>query len=93
MVYGDSLVFAAIAALERALIPSTRWFFQRRMQRVVSQLNARFERPIEPFKLARRHDMIPRLFYHPDVMQAVNDQARKEGFLENIAFQEAQKYA
>ena len=86
-------IFAAIAALERALIPSVRWFFRRRMERVVSQLNARLDRPIEPFKLARRHDMTQRLLYHPDVMQAVNDHARKEGIPENVAFQEAQKYA
>ena len=86
-------IFAAIAALERALIPSVRWFFRRRMERVVSQLNARLDRPIEPLKLARRHDMIQRLLYHPDVMQAVNDHARKEGIPENVAFQEAQKYA
>ena len=86
-------VFAAIAALERALIPSVRWFFRRRMHRVVTRLNARLDRPIEPFKLARRHDMIQRLLYHPDVMQAVNDHARKEGIPENVAFQEARKYA
>ncbi|MDG1504681.1 MAG: hypothetical protein P8Q19_00620 [Planktomarina sp.] len=30
-------VFAAIAALEWALIPSVRWYFRRRMQRVVSR--------------------------------------------------------
>jgi glycerol-3-phosphate O-acyltransferase len=58
-------VFAAIAALERALIPSVRWYFRRRMQRVVNRLNARLDRPIEPFKLARRHDMVQRLLYHP----------------------------
>ena len=63
-----AVVFAAIAALERVLIPSTRWFFWRRMQRVVSQLNARLERPVEPFKLARRHDMIQGLLYCPDVI-------------------------
>ena len=63
-------VFAAIAAFERALIPSVRWYFRRRMQRVVTRLNARLDRPIEPFKLARRHDMVQRLLYHPDVMQA-----------------------
>ena len=61
-------VFASIAAIERALIPSVRWFFRRRMERVVAKVNQRLDRPIEPFKLARRHDMIQRLLYHPDVM-------------------------
>ena len=51
------------------------------------------ECPIEPFKLARRHNMIQRPLYYIDVMQTVNDQARKEGILENVAFREAQKYA
>ena len=86
-------VFAAIAALERALIPSVRWYFRRRMQRVVTRLNARLDRPIEPFKLARRHDMIQRLLYHPDVMQAVNAHALREGIPENVAFQQAKKHA
>ena len=86
-------VFAAIAALERALIPSVRWYFRRRMQRVVTRLNTRLDRPIEPFKLARRHDMIQRLLYHPDVMQAVNAHALREGIPENVAFQQAKKHA
>ena len=86
-------VFAAIAALERALIPSVRWYFRRRMQRVVNRLNARLDRPIEPFKLARRHDMVQRLLYHPDVMQAVNAHAHREGIPENVAFQQAKKHA
>ena len=86
-------VFAAIAALERALIPSVRWYFRRRMQRVVTRLNTRLDRPIEPFKLARRHDMIQRLLYHPDVMQAVNAHAHREGIPENVAFQQAKKHA
>ena len=86
-------IFAAIAALERALIPSVRWYFRRRMQRVVTRLNARLDRPIEPFKLAQRHDMIQRLLYHPDVMQAVNAHAHREGIPENVAFQQAKKHA
>ncbi|MDA8817385.1 1-acyl-sn-glycerol-3-phosphate acyltransferase [Planktomarina sp.] len=51
------------------------------------------DRPIEPFKLARRHDMIQRRLYHPDVMQAVNDHARRKGIPENVAFQQAKKHA
>ena len=86
-------VFASIAAIERALIPSVRWFFRRRMERVVAKVNQRLDRPIEPFKLARRHDMIQRLLYHPDVMQAVNEYAKSESIPENVAFQKATKYA
>ena len=65
------LVLAAIAALDRILAPSVRWFFRRRMERAVAALNARLERPIEPFRLAQRQDMILRLAYDPKVTAAV----------------------
>ncbi|MDJ0826164.1 MAG: 1-acyl-sn-glycerol-3-phosphate acyltransferase, partial [Rhodobacter sp.] len=87
------LLFAAVTALERILGPTARWFFRRRMERVVARLNARLERPIQPFKLARRHDMIQRLLYDPKVAEAVTEHARLEGIPENVAFEEAKGYA
>ncbi len=87
------LGFAAIAALDKVMIPSVRWFFRRRLERVVARLNKRLERPIQPFKLARRHDMIQRLIYDPQVSQAVADHARAQGVPESVAFQEASRYA
>ena len=87
------LVLAAIAALDRILAPSVRWFFRRRMERAVARLNERLERPIAPFKLAQRHDMILRLAYDPEVMQAVADHAATEGVPPNVAMQEARSYA
>ena len=53
----------------------------------------RLERPIEPFKLARRYDMIQRLIYDPEVTQAVADHAKAEGIPENVAFEQAKRYA
>lgn len=87
------LVLAAIAALDRILAPSVRWFFRRRMERAVARLNERLERPISPFKLAQRHDMILRLAYDPQVMQAVADHAAAEGVPPTVAMQEARAYA
>lgn len=87
------LVLAAIAALDRILAPSVRWFFRRRMERAVARLNERLERPIAPFKLAQRHDMILRLAYDPQVMQAAADHAAAEGVPPTVAMQEARGYA
>jgi len=85
--------FAAVAFLSHFLFPSVRWFFRRRMERVVARLNQRLERPIEPFKLMRRQDAIARLSYDPQVMEAVVEHARVTGVPEAVAFQEAQAYA
>ncbi|MGJ8558371.1 MAG: 1-acyl-sn-glycerol-3-phosphate acyltransferase, partial [Sulfitobacter geojensis] len=60
------MLFAAVTALSHFLLPSVRWFFRRRLERAVKRLNTRLKRPIEPFKLARRYDMIQRLIYDPE---------------------------
>ncbi|MEO3414350.1 1-acyl-sn-glycerol-3-phosphate acyltransferase [Roseovarius sp. CAU 1744] len=87
------LLFAAVTFASHFLFPSVRWFFRRRMERAVARLNQRLERPIEPFKLARRYDMIQRLIYDPEVSRAVADHARAEGIPENVAFEQAKRYA
>lgn len=87
------VAFAAVTFASHFLFPSVRWFFRRRMERAVAKLNQRLERPIEPFKLARRYDMIQRLIYDPEVSRAIADHARAEGVPENVAFEKAKRYA
>lgn len=86
-------ILAAIAAFERMLVPSVRWFFRRRMERVVTKVNNRLARPIDAFKLAQRQDMIQQVLYHPDVMSAVAEHAEAEDIPREVAFEEAKKYA
>ncbi|MEP5758014.1 MAG: 1-acyl-sn-glycerol-3-phosphate acyltransferase [Litoreibacter sp.] len=86
-------LLAAITAASHLLFPSVRWFFRRRAERVVAKLNARLTRPIQPFKLARRHDMIQNVLYDPVVIAAVNEHAAKEGIPDNVAFETAERYA
>ena len=87
------IAFAGVTFASHFLFPSVRWFFRRRMERAVARLNERLERPIEPFKLARRYDMIQRLIYDPEVSRAIAEHARKEGIPENVAFEKAKGYA
>ncbi|PTX57145.1 glycerol-3-phosphate acyltransferase [Litoreibacter ponti] len=86
-------LLAAVTAASHFLFPSVRWFFRRRAERVVARLNTRLARPIQPFKLARRHDMIQNVLYDPDVIRAVNDYADQMGVPDNVAFETAQRYA
>jgi glycerol-3-phosphate O-acyltransferase len=87
------LLFAVVTFASHFLFPSVRWFFRRRMERAVSRLNQRLTRPIQPFKLAKRHDTIQRLIYDPAVTEAVVEEARREGIPENVAFERARDYA
>ena len=87
------VVFAAVTFASHFLFPSVRWFFRKRAERLVAQMNTRLRRPVEPFKLARRHDTIQRLIYDPEVVEAVVDYAREHKVPENVAFETAHDYA
>ena len=87
------VLFAGVTFASHFLFPSVRWFFRKRAERVIAKVNKRLQRPIEPFKLARRYDMIQRLIYDPEVTQAIVEHARKEKTPENVAFEQARRYA
>lgn len=87
------LGFAAVTFASHFLFPSVRWFLRARLERAVTRLNKRLDRPIELFKLARRQDMIIRLSYDPKVLEAVTDHATETGVPGSVAFQEARRYA
>ena len=87
------LLFAAVTASTHLLFPSVRWFFRRRAEKVVAELNKRLKRPIQPFKLLRRQDMIQRVIYDPEVVRAVTAHADANGLREDVAFEKARDYA
>jgi len=87
------LLFAAVTLASHFLLPSVRWFFRRRLERAVRRLNKRLTRPIQPFKLAARHDTIQRLIYDPEVSRAIVAHAAARKVPENVAFQRARRYA
>ncbi|MFN7222848.1 MAG: 1-acyl-sn-glycerol-3-phosphate acyltransferase [Paracoccaceae bacterium] len=86
-------VLPGVAALDRIIGPGVRWFFRRRLERVISKVNTRLERKIEPFKLMRRQDMVVRLLYDPAVLEAVGEHAAATGVPGEVALEEARAYA
>lgn len=62
-------VLSAAAVVQFFLLPGVRWYFRRKMNRVIDEVNARFNIEIPEFKLTRRQVLIDRLF-HDDKVQA-----------------------
>ncbi|HQU66943.1 MAG TPA: 1-acyl-sn-glycerol-3-phosphate acyltransferase [Albidovulum sp.] len=87
------IAFALIAFFSHFLFPSVRWYFRRRMQRVVARLNQRLDRPIQPFKLMRRHDMIVRLVHDPKVAEMIAAEAAASGEPLSVLQERARRYA
>ncbi|MEM9796709.1 MAG: 1-acyl-sn-glycerol-3-phosphate acyltransferase [Pseudomonadota bacterium] len=86
-------LFAAVTFSSHFLFPSVRWFFRKRAERLVAQLNTRLKEPIHPFKLAARNDTIMRLVHDPEVAQAIADHAAEKRIPEQVAFEMAGRYA
>lgn len=87
------VLFAGVTFASHFLFPSVRWFFRRRLERAVEELNKRLERPIEPFKLARRFDTVQRLVYDAEVLAAVSATAAAQGIPEAVAHERARRHA
>ena len=87
------VIFAAVTFASHFLFPSVRWYFRKRAERLIAQLNTKLNRPIQPFKLARRMDTINRLIHDPEVAQAIVDHAREQDMPEDVAYETARRYA
>jgi glycerol-3-phosphate O-acyltransferase len=87
------LLFAGATALDRVLVPAVRWFFRRRIERMVAQVNTRLDRKLHPFRFAARNDMVSRLAYDRQVLEAVTEHAAEAGIPPEVAFAEARRYA
>jgi glycerol-3-phosphate O-acyltransferase len=78
------VVLALLAALDRILIPSTRWFWRRRINRVIDEIGARLSIGIRPFQLTKRQVLIDRLAYDPQVLTAIQSYAREHDMPQEV---------
>ena len=71
------VVIAVLAVLDRILIPSTRWFLRRRINRVLDEIGTRLDIEIRSFQLTKRQVLIDRLVYDPKVVEEIQNYARQ----------------
>ncbi len=86
-------VLATLVVLERLLVPSARWFLRRRVNRVIEELNCRLDFRIRPFTLTRRRVLIDNLTYDPQVLAAVEQQAREENLPHDVLLERVGRYS
>ena len=70
------IIIGVSAVLDRILIPSTRWFLRRRINRVIDEIGTRLDIEIRPFQLTKRQVLIDRLVYDPKVVEEIQNHAR-----------------
>jgi glycerol-3-phosphate O-acyltransferase len=86
-------VLAVVALIDRLFGPALGWWLQRRANRAIDELNQRLRLKIPPFKLARRRQLIEQLMFDPEVLKAVEDEAKARGEPKSVAHARARRYA
>ena len=87
------VAFAAWAALEWLLLPGMRWYFRRRVNRVIDEINTRLNVELPRFKLTRRQVLIDRLFHDERVQEAVTRVCREQEIPRSVALAKVDRYA
>lgn len=87
------IAIATIAVLDRVLIPSSRWFLRRRVNRVIEEIGTRLDIEIRPFQLTKRQVLIDRLVYDPKVIEAIQEYAREHNMPLEIVQDNVRTYA
>lgn len=86
-------LLALVGLIDRLLTPAARWFFRRRVNRAIEELNTRLQLKIRPFGLTRRKVLIDRLANDPAVVKAAEEHARAENMPREVAMDIANRYA
>lgn len=91
------VVLGAIAlaslTLNAVLLPSVRWFFRGRVNKLLNRANERLRLSLKPFALTKRQVLVDRLTYDPVVIEAVADEARDTGVPREVVAERANRYA
>lgn len=86
-------ILAAIAIFDRIFAPSVRWFFRRRVNEAIDELNNRLDLQIQPFKLTKRQSLIDQLLYDAEVIKAVDKEHQLTGEPRAVLMSAAKRYA
>ena len=86
-------LLAAVALVDRLFAPAFRWWLRRRVNRAIDELNQRLKLRIPPFKLARRRQLIEQLMFDPEVLKAVEDEAKARDEPRTVVLARARRYA
>ena len=86
-------IFAAIGVLDRILAPSVRWFFRRKLNTAIDELNNRLDLRIQPFRLTHRQTLIDQLMYDPQIITAAEEEAASQNIPISVVMKKAKRYA
>jgi glycerol-3-phosphate O-acyltransferase len=74
-------------------LPSVRWYFRRKVRRVMDEISIRFRIELPEFKLTQRRALLDRLTTDPRVLAALHQHVVESGVPRDVLMQRVHRYA
>ncbi len=84
---------AVWALLDHLFLPSVRWYFRRRVNIVINQINKRLQVRLPAFELTKRRVIIDRLIYDAEILEAAKEYCQEQGVPNEVAMEKVKRYA
>ena len=82
-----------LVLINKLLIPSVRWFFRKKLNKTINELNQRFNIKLRPFQLTKRQVLIDRLVHDYQVLEHVQQSSFEDEVPREVMMEKAQIYA
>jgi len=90
------LLLAAVfvgVIVNQFLLPGVRWFFRKKINRAINELNQRLNIKLRPFQLTKRQVLLDRLIHDSEVLEFVQSQALQDEVPHEVLMEKVQQYA
>ena len=87
------LLLTALWLMQHFVLPSARWFFRRRANSIIQDVNNSLALRIPSFKLTRREVLVDRLVYNPRVNSLVEELSIERQIPRDALMRDVQTYA
>ena len=87
------LAVFSLVLLNRFLVPGVRWFFRKKLNRAINELNQRLNIKLRPFHLTKRQVLLDRLIHDSEVLEFVQNQGLQDEVPREVLMEKVHKYA
>ncbi len=88
------LIFiSALVVIQKFLFPGIRWFFRKKINLAINELNQRLNVSIRPFQLTKRQVLLDRLIHDAQVLEFVQSQSIEDEVPREVLMEKVHIYA
>ena len=82
-----------LVLINKLLIPSVRWFFRKKLNKAINELNQRLNIKLRPFQLTKRQVLLDRLVHDSQVLEHVQQFSLDDEVPREVMMEKVQQYA